>query len=66
MASISYYVIRSGRSLVTFEVMSGTRRATPSGLAEFAKAFHPDHTLLVGTDGIPLANFLSEPMESWL
>lgn len=36
------YVIRSGRSLVAFEVKSGTRRATPSGLAEFAKAFHPE------------------------
>ena len=60
------YVIRSGRSVVALEVKSGAQRATPSGLAEFAKAFHPDRTLLVGTDGIPLANFLSEPVESWL
>ena len=51
--------------MVAFEVKSGTRRATPSGLAEFAKAFHPDRTLLVGADGIPLAEFLAEPVESW-
>ncbi len=60
------YVVRSGRSLVAFEVKTGARRATLSGLAEFAKAFHPDRTLLVGADGIPLAVFLSEPAESWL
>jgi predicted AAA+ superfamily ATPase len=60
------YVIRSGRSVVALEVKSGAQRAAPSGLAEFAKAFHPDRTLLVGTGGIPLANFLSEPAESWL
>jgi predicted AAA+ superfamily ATPase len=60
------YVVRSGRSLAAFEVKSGARRSTPSGLAEFAKAFHPDRTLLVGTDGIPLAEFLAEPVESWL
>jgi hypothetical protein len=30
------------------------------------KAFHPDLTLLVDADGIPLENFLSEPVESWL
>ncbi len=60
------YVVRSGRSLVALEVKSGARRAAPSGLAEFAKAFHPDRTLLVGADGIPLAVFLSESAESWL
>lgn len=60
------YVVRSGRSLVAFEVQTGARQATLSGLAEFAKAFHPDRTLLVGADGIPLADFLSEPAESWL
>jgi hypothetical protein len=37
-----------------------------SGLAEFAKAFQCDRTLLVGSGGIPLAEFLSEPVESWL
>ena len=60
------YVVRSGRTLAAFEVKSGARPATPSGLAEFAKAFHPDRTLLLCTDGIPLAEFLAEPVESWL
>lgn len=39
----------------------GARRATPSELAEFAKAFHPDRTLVVGEDGISLA-----AVQSWL
>ncbi|MGH3852218.1 MAG: hypothetical protein ACRDR6_01705 [Pseudonocardiaceae bacterium] len=60
------YVVRSGHSLVAFEVKSGARRAAPSGLAEFARTFHQDRTLLVGTDGISLTDFLSEPVESWL
>ncbi len=60
------FVVRSGRSLVAFEVKSGDGRATRSGLVEFAKLFGPDRTLIVGTDGIPLADFLTEPLESWL
>jgi len=59
------YVVRSGRSLVAFEVKSGDGRAAPSGLAEFAKVFGPNRTLIVGADGIPLADFLAEPLESW-
>jgi uncharacterized protein len=59
-------VVRSGRSLAAIEVKTGVRRATLSGLAEFTKTFHLDRTLLVGEDGIPLAGFLSEPIESWL
>ncbi|MGH3772506.1 MAG: hypothetical protein ACRDRW_14115 [Pseudonocardiaceae bacterium] len=51
---------------MAFEVKSGARRAAPSGLAEFAKEFHSDRTLLVGADGISLTVFLSEPVESWL
>jgi len=60
------YVVRSGRSLVAFEVKTGAHRATRSGLAEFAKTFEPDRTLLVGADGIRLEVFLAEPVESWL
>jgi uncharacterized protein len=60
------YVVRSGRSLAAIEVKTGARWATPSGLAEFTKTFHPDRALLVGENGIPLADFLSEPVESWL
>jgi uncharacterized protein len=60
------YVVRSGRSLVGFEVKTEAHRATRSGLAEFAKTFEPDRALLVGADGIRLEDFLAEPVESWL
>jgi len=36
------------------------------GLAAFTDAFRPRRTLLVGGDGIPIQEFLLEPVEHWI
>jgi hypothetical protein len=34
-------------------------------MAAFRKAVEPDRTLMVGADGIDLAQFLSRPIQDW-
>ena len=46
------------RRCVAVEVKSGSRTAG-RGLSKFAAAFHPVHSLVVGTGGVPLEEFLS-------
>ena len=52
------FVIDSRRRCVAVEVKSGSRTAG-RGLSKFAAAFHPVHSLVVGTGGVPLEEFLS-------
>ena len=59
------FVLQRGRRLVAIEVKSGPQRRGTSGMAEFEKQYHPVRTLVVGADGIPLNEFLSEPAEHW-
>jgi hypothetical protein len=35
-------------------------------VAEFAAAFKPQRSLLVGGDGIELEEFLSRPIQDWI
>ena len=60
------FVVRSKGRLAAIEVKSGKARRTMPGLAAFSDAFGPARKLLVGGDGIPLEDFLSEPVEHWL
>lgn len=61
------FVLRAGRKIVAIEVKSGRSRAgVHSGLAAFAEAFKPARRLLVGVEGIPIEEFLLEPIDSWL
>ena len=59
------YVLQRGRRLIAIEVKSGPQRRDTSGMAEFEKQFHPVCSLVVGADGIPLNEFLSQPAEYW-
>ena len=59
------YVLRRGRRLVAIEVKSGPQRRDTSGMAEFENQFHPVRSIVVGAEGIPLNEFLSEPAERW-
>lgn len=59
------FVVRAAQRLFAIEVKSTTRRDALSGMAAFRKAFDPDRTLLVGADGIDLAQFLSRPIHDW-
>ncbi len=51
------FVIESNRQCVAIEVKSG-RRTTNAGLPEFVKRFNPMHSLVVGSGGIPIDEFL--------
>jgi predicted AAA+ superfamily ATPase len=60
------FVLRSGRKLIGIEVKSSRARGAQIGLGSFAEAYSPEKILLVGGDGIPVGEFLSEPVETWL
>lgn len=52
------YIIEYGGQCVAIEIKSG-RRSTNSGLSVFQAKYHPLHSFIVGTDGIPLQEFLT-------
>jgi hypothetical protein len=60
------FVVQAGRQLVAIEVKSGRRRDALPGMAAFAAAHRPTRQLLVGGDGIPVAEFLARPVSDWL
>ena len=60
------FVLRAGRALIAIEVKSGRAPTTLPGLAAFTKMWKPTRVLIVGSDGIPLEEFLSRPVEHWL
>jgi len=60
------FVIKSGRKLTALEVKSTRARLSPPGLEAFARAFPGVRPLLVGGDGIPLDQFLAQPVEHWV
>ena len=63
------FVLQRGPKLVAIEVKSGPSRRTDSqGLDAFAKRFRRSaavRCLLVGSEGIPLNEFLSAPAATW-
>lgn len=60
------FVLRQGRQLVAVEVKSGRRPDALPGMAAFTRSFSPTRKLLVGGDGIPVADFLTTPPGVWL
>lgn len=59
------FVVRQGRAVTAIEVKSGRSREIPPGLAAFGEAFRSARKLLVGDDGIPVEEFLLEPVAHW-
>jgi hypothetical protein len=59
------FVLQRGRRAVAIEVKTGRVRSAFSGLAEFERRFQPERTLIVGTGGEPLHEFLSVPADHW-
>ena len=51
------FVIESNRQCVAIEVKSGGRTAN-AGLPEFVGRFHPKHSFVVGSGGVPVEEFL--------
>ncbi len=60
------FVLRAGRTVVAIEVKSGRAPDALPGLGAFMNAFRPRRALLVGSDGIPLEEFLRRPVQDWL
>jgi predicted AAA+ superfamily ATPase len=60
------FVVRAGRRLVAIEVKSGRPKGSLAGTAAFVESFIPQRTLLVGAGGIPVADFLDQPVEHWV
>ena len=60
------FVVQAGRRLTAIEVKSGRTRGTFPGMDAFSDAFKPTRKLLVGGDGIPISEFLKEPVEHWV
>ena len=60
------FVLQQGKAVAAIEVKSGGRRESLPGMAAFAGQFKPKRQLLVGGQGIPLAEFLSKPAAHWV
>ncbi len=59
------YIIKGKGRLTALEVTSSRRKHSLPGMARFCKEFGPHRKLLVGGQGIPIAEFLSAPPEKW-
>ncbi len=60
------FIVKAGRSIVAIEVKSGRAPLVHSGLAAFNATFKPQRTLLVGGDGVTLADFMTQPVSHWI
>ena len=60
------FVLQHGGMARGIEVKSGRNKGALAGLERFAKSFTPRSGLVVGTGGIPLAQFLEHPASDWL
>ncbi len=60
------FVVRAGRRLVAIEVKSGRAQDAHAGMAVFAEQFKPKRSLLVGTGGIAVEEFLAKPVSHWV
>jgi len=60
------FVLARGRKLTAIEVKSATSPGCVRGLEIFAQRYPTAKTILVGSGGIPLAEFLSYPAKHWL
>ena len=59
------FVVTRRKSVIAIEVKSGRRRETFAGIEAFARQFRPNLKLIVGTQGIPIGEFLSTPPVEW-
>jgi hypothetical protein len=55
-----------GKTTIAPEVKSGRRPESLPGMEAFATHFKPKRKLLVGGQGIDLAEFLAKPASYWL
>ena len=52
------FIIENNRQVIALEVKSG-RRTTNRGLSVFSQKFHPHQSLVIGSGGVPIEEFLT-------
>ncbi len=60
------FVLRRGDAVTAIEVKTGAKSVRWSAFQAFERTFGPSRLLVVGTGGIELGEFLSQPADSWL
>ena len=60
------FVVKARSGLTAIEVKSGRAPQAHPGIAAFAAAFKVKRTLLVGSDGISVEDFLGRSVSEWL
>jgi hypothetical protein len=60
------FVLHQANKLLAIEVKSGMFKGKHSGLSAFIRHFPKARTILVGHEGIPVEEFLSQPAAHWL
>jgi predicted AAA+ superfamily ATPase len=60
------FIVSVKGKLVAIEVKSGRTQKHLSGLETFHKNFSPNNTLLIGSGGIPVEDFLTTPFSDFL
>lgn len=60
------FVVKVGRRITAIEVKSGRAPKSHAGTTAFVQAFKPQRTLLMGADGIAVADFLLQPVIHWV
>ncbi len=60
------FVVGKGKRLVAIEVKSGKSTGTLAGLAEFSRRHADCRSLTVGSEELPLGEFLRYPVSHWL
>jgi predicted AAA+ superfamily ATPase len=60
------FVLQQGKTTVSIEVKSCSRRKMLPGMDAFARQFEPKRQILVGRQGIDTEEFLSKPAAYWL
>ncbi len=60
------FIVTTGRRVTAIEVKSGRAPTSHRGIDAFVAAFKPHRSLLVGSGGIPLEEFLSRPVSHWI
>jgi predicted AAA+ superfamily ATPase len=60
------FVLRRGEEIAAIEVKSGRRKTSLPGIEAFSKEFNVKRKLLVGSQGIPIEQFLLTPPVEWL
>jgi len=60
------FVLSYGQKLLAIEVKSGEDYAAPKGLKVFAEKFKYITPMVVGAGGLPLSEFMLQPVENWL